>query len=69
MAKTVCRIRQADSNTRRLNLALADRVGKELAAVRKEVSAESRNSLKVLHKVDLPSTLGVTLTFISTDGG
>jgi len=54
--------------TRRLNPALADRVDKEFAATKKEISAESRNSLNVLHKVDLPSTLGVTLTFISTDG-
>lgn len=54
--------------TRRLNPALADQVEKEFAATGKEISAESRNSLNVLHKVDLPSTLGVTLTFISTDG-
>jgi predicted lipoprotein len=54
--------------TRRLNTPLADRVDQEFAATQNEVSAESRNSLNVLHKVDLPSTLGVTLTFISTDG-
>ena len=54
--------------TRRLNPALADRVDREFAVIGKEVSGESCNSLNVLHKVDLPSTLGVTLTFISTDG-
>lgn len=54
--------------TRRLNPTLADRVDREFAATMKEASAESCNSLNVLHKVDLPSTLGVTLTFISTDG-
>ena len=54
--------------TRRLNPALADRVDREFTATVKVVSGESRNSLNVLHKVDLPSTLGVTLTFISTDG-
>lgn len=54
--------------TRRLNPSLADRVDKEFAAVSKEITPAARNSLNVLHKVDLPSTLGVTLTFISTDG-
>lgn len=53
---------------RRLNPDLADRVDREFAATLKDVSAENRNTLNLLHKVDLPSTLGVTLTFISTDG-
>lgn len=54
--------------TRRLNPALADRVDQEFAAAVNNVSAETCNTINVLHKVDLPSTLGVTLTFISTDG-
>jgi predicted lipoprotein len=54
--------------TRRLNPTLAERVDREFAATVKDVSAESCTTLNVLHKVDLPSTLGVTLTFISTDG-
>ncbi len=54
--------------TRRLNPALADRVNQEFAAAEKNISAETCNALLILHKVDLPSTLGVTLTFISSDG-
>ena len=54
--------------TRHLNPSLADRLDRQFASTLESPSVENCSSLNVLLKVDLPSTLGVTLTFISTDG-